>query len=210
MQALRTIRHEIQQQLLATPVVARAAAGNMSVADYTRYLTNVWHYASQSSRVIGLAASALVNSHPPLAQYLFHHANEELGHDAWAAADLAHLGMSDAELHASRPTFHCEAMIAYEFYLARGPKPVALFAWLYVLESMGDDLGGKIAQAIAQDEHMAGALRFLAGHGEADVAHTADLTAMIEQHIHGSDMDEVVHAAGVVRDLYVGLFQDIG
>ena len=88
--------------------------------------------------MIGLAGTRCVLSHPPLAQYLLHHAQEELGHDQWALQDLAALGVSEAKARKSRPVPACAAMVGFEYYIAGYGNPVALFGWLYVLEAMAN------------------------------------------------------------------------
>ena len=43
-------------------------------------------------------------------------------------------------------------------------NPVGLFGWLYVLEAMGDDLGGMVAKALGNALQLDSGLKFLAGH----------------------------------------------
>jgi pyrroloquinoline quinone (PQQ) biosynthesis protein C len=134
-----------------------------------------------------------------------------MGHELWALADLKALGVDEATVYASRPVPACSSMIAFEYYTAGRQNPIGLFGWLYVLESMGDDLGGPIASAL---QHVIGAdaagVKFLAGHGVADQEHTADLTRVISQYITDpEDVAEVNYVADVVADLYVRMFQQI-
>ena len=209
MQYLSSVRQRVLEGITATPIVANVLSGDADRQAYTRYLTNVWHYAQHSSIVIGLAGSRCVTGHPELATYLLHHAQEELGHDQWALDDLAALGVQEEEVRASRPVVSCAAMIGYEYYVAGVANPVGLFGWLYVLEAMGDDLGGMAAKALGGALNLEQGLKFLAGHGEADVEHTRDIIAQIEQHIDGPDLADVQHVADVVADLYVRMFQEL-
>ncbi|MCB1043549.1 MAG: iron-containing redox enzyme family protein [Acidobacteria bacterium] len=210
MDRLLRLRAATVEGISKTHIAQAARAGTLSKRMYGRYLLNVWHYAQHSSVVIGLAGSRAVQCLPPLADYLFHHAQEEMGHDAWVFEDLINLGMSEDEIRASKPTTHCAAMVGYEYFMALVANPISIFGWLYVLEAMGDDLGQEIAQHLARNPVTAQSIKFVAGHGEADVAHTADLTNMIQSHITGSDLEDVVHAAEVIKDLYIGLFRDCG
>jgi len=208
MELLTALRRETEQGIRKTPIAQAAFDGSLTADDYARYLLNVWHYALHSSKVIGLAGSRAVNSHPELAEYLFHHAQEELGHDAWVLEDMTHLGWSSAKVMATRATPKCAAMIGYEYYLAGTANPVSLFGWLYILEAMGDDLGKEVAMRIAQNPKFKNSIKFIRGHGVADEAHTEDLTRMISTHIKGRDMDDVVHVAEVVKMLYVGMLNE--
>ncbi|MDH3714855.1 MAG: iron-containing redox enzyme family protein [Gammaproteobacteria bacterium] len=209
MQYLTTVRKRVLDGITATPIVASVLSGDADPQAYARYLTNVWHYAQHSSTVIGLAGSRCVAQHPCLAEYLLHHAQEELGHERWALDDLAVLGVTPESVRASRPVISCAAMIGYEYYVAGVANPVGLFGWLYVLEAMGDDLGGMVAKAIGGALQLDSGLKFLAGHGEADVEHTRDIVEQIDKHVGNEDLPDVHHVADVVADLYVRMFHEL-
>lgn len=210
MDYLLNIRQQVLEGITHSSAVAPVLAGKPSPEIYQRYLINVWHYARHSSAVIALAGSRCVQSHPELADYLMHHGREELGHDAWALTDLAALGVSEEAVRASRPSPACAAMIGFEYFTAGHANPVGIFGWLYVLEAMGEDLGATVSARLREGLGLQKGVKFVEGHGEADVDHTRDLTEQISQHIHGSDLDDVHHVADVVGALYVQMFQQIG
>lgn len=209
MEYLNKVREESRDALAHVAWIADAIAGKPDAKLYARYLTNVWHYAQHSATVIGLAGSRCVLSHPPLAQYLLRHALEELGHDQWALDDLRTLGISEADVRKTRPVPACAAMIGYEYYVAGYGNPVGLFGWLYVLEAMGDDLGHIVANGFKEGLTLSDGVKFLAGHGEADVEHTRDIIEQIEKHIKDTDLEEVHHVATVISDIYIRMFHEI-
>lgn len=209
MEYLEKVRADVREALTGMELIADAIAGRGDPKFYARYLTNVWHYAQHSATVIGLAGTRCVLSHPPLAQYLLHHALEELGHEQWALDDLKALGVTEAEVRKTRPVPACASMIGYEYYIAGHANPVALFGWLYVLEAMGDDLGHIVAEGFTEGLDLPGGVKFLAGHGEADEEHTRDIIEQIETNIEGADLDDVHHVADVVADIYTRMFQEI-
>ena len=209
MEYLEKLRTKVRNGIMAQSGVAAALSENADPKIYARYLENVWHYAQHSSTVIGLAGTRCVLSHPPLAQYLLHHAQEELGHDQWALQDLAALGVSESNARKSRPVPACAAMVGFEYYIAGYGNPVALFGWLYVLEAMGDDLGQIVADSVSKGLNLPDGVKFLAGHGDADVEHTVEIIENIKTHIKGEDLDDVHHVADVVSDLYVRMFAEI-
>jgi pyrroloquinoline quinone (PQQ) biosynthesis protein C len=182
--------------------------GQLSKPQYAAYLIDVFHYATHSSRVIGAAGSGLVNSHPRLAQYLFHHAQEELGHEEWARSDLRDLGWSDERISSSNPSEACLQMLALEFYYAFHANPVGLFGWLFTLESLGGDVGGNIARAIDACLKLKGkATYFLSGHGEADLHHSKDLEALIDAHVIGTaDERDFLQMADASIKAYLAMF----
>lgn len=209
MKELQTLRRQTVQGILESPVLQSMQNGRLDSGYYSRYLLNVWHYALHSSKVISLAGSRLVNSHPQLASYLFHHAEEEMGHDEWVLDDLIALGWTRDQVARTRATPSCAAMVGYEYYLAGTANAASIFGWLFILEAMGDDLGKDIASKLTSIPEFEGAVKFIEGHGEADVAHTQDLTRMIETHISGQDYEDVVHVAEVIKHLYVSMFHEL-
>ncbi len=210
MKSLDDLRTRVREAIAATPAVAAVLEGRADPAVYRRYLENVWHYAQHSAIVIGTAGARCVATHPRLADYLLRHAQEELGHDAWALQDLAALGLSEAEVRRSRPVPACAAMIGYEYYLAAHANPVGLFGWLFVLEAMGDDLGHLVASHVRAALGKPEGVKFVEGHGEADAHHTVEIVEQIEKNVGVSDMPDVFHAAEVVGSLYTRMFQEIG
>lgn len=208
MSHLIAARRDLLAGIQATPAVRSLFGGRPNPEGYKAYLINVWHYARHSATVIGLAGARCVSAHPALANYLFHHAREELGHERWAVEDLATLGVTEADLAVSKPLPSCAAMIGYEYYIAAHANPVGLFGWLYMLEAMGEDLGPLISAQLSKSFNSAG-IRFVRAHGEADELHTRDLTQQIAAHIEPRDMADVNHVADVVGQLYLGIFQQL-
>lgn len=212
MQDLMEVRQYVNDELNSTWMVRELLARRFELDAYRRYLVNVRYYAQFSPVLMALGASRCVSTHPELAGYLLQHAGEEQGHDAWALRDLRELGVEEAEALATRPVPACSALVGYTHFLAGHANPVALFGWMYVLEAVGNDLGTlagtQLAEALGD---RSSAVRFVAGHGLADVDHTAEITTQIERHVTDpGDHAEVVYAAHVVADLYLRMFREIG
>ena len=200
----------VRENLLGLEAVGKVLGGSSDPTFYTRYLENIWHYAQHSATVIGLAGSRCVLTHPKLADYLLHHALEELGHEQWALDDLAALNVAKENVMAWRPVPACASMIGLEYYVAGHSNPVGLFGWLFVLEAMGDDLGHVASEAIKKGLNLPDGVKFLSGHGEADKDHTKEIIDQIEHNVTGQDLDEVHFIADVMGDLYVRMFAEIG
>lgn len=212
MEKLNHIRRQVAQGLQESAAIKPIIEGNGDKAVYGQYLINVYKYAQYSAKVIALAAARCMKDHPELGKYLLHHSEEEEGHDKWALEDLAELGISKKEADKAFPVPSCSAMIGYVHYLALEANPVSLFGWLFVLESMGDDLGGTMANLLDKNLKLEGkALRFVKGHGVNDVEHTCDIVEQLQSNVtNQDDMREIEHAAEVIGDLYVRLFNEVG
>lgn len=192
---LRKMQADFADRLRNTRIVRAIHANELSKAQYAAYMADVYIYACHSSQVIGHAASRLVLSHPPLADYLFHHAQEEMGHERWAASDLRDLGKTDEDIAAIEPSSPCLRMLGLEYLYAFHDNPVGLFGWMFVLESLGGSVGGDIAKALDQALALEGkATYFLRGHGEADTHHSEDLFRVISENIT-SDTDKAAFQA---------------
>lgn len=181
---LRSLQDEVTYHLMSKAIIQHLMRGQLSLQQYRKYMSDVYCYAQHSAQVISLAGSRLVLTHPLLAQYLFHHAGEELGHDEWAASDLRDLGWSETDIEKAIPSSPCARMIGLEYYYAAHANPVGLFGWMFVLESLGGRVGGSIAKAIDQALKLDGkGIYFLRGHGDADAHHSDDLYRIISENI---------------------------
>jgi pyrroloquinoline quinone (PQQ) biosynthesis protein C len=210
---LLEVRKRVLADLTSAKGVRALLSGRLEREAYVRYLVNARHYAQYSPRVMALAAARCMGTHPELATYLLHHADEEQGHDRWALQDLRDLGVSEAEALAARPVPSCAAMVGYVHYVAAFANPVGLFGWMYVLEAVGDDFGTLAGKALGAAVGAGGSeppIRFVARHGVADAGHTRELADQIRSHVRGADQADVRHVADVVADLYVRMFREIG
>ena len=211
MEYLIKVRQQVVAGLQQTPFVSQGLQGHPKREHYVRYLTNVWHYAQHSACVIGMAgANCVRRQHTELADYLLHHAREELGHEQWALDDLRALGEDPSEVVHTRPVPACAAMVGFEYYTAMHANPVGLFGWLYVLEAIGDDLGHIFGDRMAEAFDAPDCVKFLKGHGDADEQHTRDLTQQITNNVRDADRPDMYHVADVIADLYVRMFREIG
>ncbi|MGF6289646.1 iron-containing redox enzyme family protein [Paraburkholderia youngii] len=185
---LRNLQDQAVSQLTATRMVHDVLASRFCKAQYIRYMLDVYCYALHSSQVIATAGARLALSNPPLADYLFSHAREELGHDRWAHSDLVDLGLQPDAISSVEPSAACLRMIGLEYLYAAHLNPVGLFGWLYVLESLGGKIGGQLAAIVDETLRLEGkALYFLKGHADADAHHSEDLFRIISDHVNSED-----------------------
>ena len=211
MQTFEAFREENIRRIKSTTMLQTILEGRPDKHHYAGYLLNVYHYAQHSPAVISLAGSRCIQSHPELGRYLFRHAAEEIGHEHWALSDLKDLGMREEQINSMRPTSSCMSMIALEYYVAGTWNPVALFGWLYALESLGDAMGTILSQSLGQGLQLEGkGVYFLEGHGEADHHHTLDLKEQIIKHVtRTQDRDDIFYIAQISSDLYARMIEEV-
>ncbi len=212
MKKLHDVRKGVHDELVSTRLIRDILDGKPDLAAYARYLMNVRYYAQFSPVVMALGASRCVATHPELAGYLLQHADEEKGHDAWALADLEDLGVTRKEALAARPVDSCQALVGYVHFLAGHDRAIGLFGWMFVLEAVGNDLGGIAGQKLGEGLGEArSAVRFVAGHGVADTDHTREIIEQIDRYVTTpEDQSAVLRASEVVAGLYVRMFREFG
>jgi pyrroloquinoline quinone (PQQ) biosynthesis protein C len=186
------MQDDAAKQLLARPLSQAVVRGELRKAEYVNYMSDVYCYALHSSQVIAIAGARLTLSHPAMAQYLYQHAAEELGHDKWARSDLLDLGLTSEQITKVRPSSACLRMIGLEYLYAAHENAVGLFGWMFVLESLGAKVGGGLAAAVDKTLKLNGkGMYFLNGHAEADAHHAEDLYRVITENL-SSDEDRAV------------------
>lgn len=202
---LEMIQKAACERVMKSLLVRAIIEAKVTREQYRSYMVDVYHYACHSSQVIGMAAVRLVTSHPEMATYLFRHAEEELGHDKWAASDLRDLGMSDQQIATSHPSNACLEMLGLEYLYAGHFNPVGLFGWMFTLESLGAQVASQVAKKLNETLSLGGrGLYFLTGHGEADKDHSADLTRVISVEVKSAeDIAVFQRMARISCDSYV-------
>jgi pyrroloquinoline quinone (PQQ) biosynthesis protein C len=212
MERLSVLRQLVAHELQDTRLFKALFTNALDQAAYIRYLQNAYYYARHSPKIMALAASRCMDSHPELAAYLLHHAEEERGHDLWALEDLRDFHIDEAQARSALPVPACAAMVGYIHYVAGFSNPIGVFGWMYILEAVGHDLGSRVASRLKASFGGSGAsVRFVARHGDTDVRHADELAQEIRTHVrHDHDLAEVTHVAEVVADLYPRMFREVG
>jgi hypothetical protein len=115
----------------------------------------------------------------PLAAYLDEHIAEERGHDDWLLDDLAHAGLSRAEVVARIPSPRTAALVGAQYYWVEHEHPVSLLGYLMVLE--GHPLPPALIDEMqARSGLPAAAFRTLREHARLDPGHAGDLDGLLD------------------------------
>lgn len=104
---------------------------------YALYLTQVYHYAYHTPRILALAGANAFNTDTHFMQHLFEHAMEETGHELMALHDLKMLGIEyGAQTMHGLPRMlpATETMIGYVKYLATSETPYRVMGYSYWIE----------------------------------------------------------------------------
>lgn len=120
-----------------------------------------------------LVQEAIDHSEGELRDYLVRHIEEERGHAAWLADDLAELGLTDWERSCA-----AVACAGSQYYWIKHVHPAAILGYMAVLEGYPMPL-----DIVAELESIHGKkpCRTLRYHAENDIEHRIDLFNMINR-----------------------------
>jgi hypothetical protein len=109
-----------------------------------------------------------------LADYLGEHIDEERDHDEWLLDDLETIGVDRAATLARPPSPTVASAVGAQYYWILHYHPVALLAWIGVLEGYPPSTA-LIDELAARTGYGPEAFRTLAAHAELDVGHGDEL-----------------------------------
>jgi hypothetical protein len=115
----------------------------------------------------------------PLATYLAEHVEEERGHDEWLLADLAHAGLTRADVLARIPSPRTAALVGAQYYWIQHEHPVSILGYLMVVEGHALD-PALIDQMQERSGLPAAAFRTAREHARLDLAHAGELAQILD------------------------------
>jgi pyrroloquinoline quinone (PQQ) biosynthesis protein C len=208
--ALLDIAKDAVHRLDSHHVGGQLVQGTLPHSLYVAYLTHVVRQIRESAPMLQTAARNFERQGRPVLAALFgSKAHEEDGHDQWALADLAVLGVSRDALETAPLSRAVNAYVAWAAYCAH-QAPVGVLGVAWVLEWFGYARAGRAAENLVAHSgipRIESAVTFLRGHGDADRHHIEALAAAFD---HVTDPDEMVLvrlSARVTTTLYLSLFE---
>lgn len=115
-----------------------------------------------------------------LSIYLHAHIEEELAHADWVLQDLELIGRPRADTLARVPPATIAALVGAQYYWIHHCHPVALLAYIAVLEQRVTPLP-ELAHFMAASRFPAAAFRTLREHAELDPTHVSELYELIDR-----------------------------
>ena len=186
------------------PIAGQLMQGTLPAAMYVRYLAQVRRQIWGSAPMLQQAGCRLrAMGREELARLFLRKAGEEDGHDAWALSDIEQLGFLPSAVERECSFAAVDAYLAWTSYCVQ-LSPVAVLGVAWVLEWFGLCRAGVAADAMArhsQIPQIAGALRFLRGHADADGAHVQALGEALHQIAAPSEAEAVLLSARVTANL---------
>jgi pyrroloquinoline quinone (PQQ) biosynthesis protein C len=186
-----------RRQLLDTPIIHGALAGQVSVPSYLAFLREAYHHVRHTVPLLKAMKAALPAHHRWLEAALDEYIEEEAGHDEWILDDIAACGGDAEAVRHGRPSPATELMVAYAYDTVQRGNPLGFFGMVHVLE------GTSVSLALLAADHGFSSLR---SHGMLDREHTAHFELLMDRISAGEDQQAIVHAARMFYGLYRGVF----
>jgi pyrroloquinoline quinone (PQQ) biosynthesis protein C len=193
----------------AHPVARTLFDGTITAERYAVYLEQTQHYVSSARELLCASGARLLagGHHPLLARLLLEKADEESGHDEWARADRAALGLDRIE---SGPNVAVQAYVSTHRFEAEMGSGVAFLGTAYLLETLSARRAASTVRNLLsrrQIPGIEGAVKFLRAHGEADLEHIARLDSILRSLAEPEDGEAILRSARRTRQFFPGFFE---
>lgn len=197
-------------QLNAVPLITRAMGGDVTRAEYLRFLGEAYHHVSHTVPLL-MACGARV---PPrlgwLRDAMAHYIAEESGHEQWILDDIAAAGGDAEAVRTGTPLPATELMVSYAYDTIARRNPAGFLGMVYVLEGTSTQLALRAARAIRERLGLPPtAFSYLESHGSVDLEHVQFLAGLLDRLDGAGERAAVVHAANMFFHLYADIFRTI-
>jgi pyrroloquinoline quinone (PQQ) biosynthesis protein C len=202
---------EQRDYLLASPIIQRALAGDITRELYVAFLTQAYHHVRHTVPLMMAAGARIPERLGWLQHEILHYLDEEEGHDQWILDDIEAAGGSRAVAAKSQPDLAIDAMVAFAYDMIARRNPVGFFGMVHVLE------GTSVALALRAADRIQAALAlpnraftYLRSHGTLDQQHVQHLAGILNRLDCGEDREAVVRCAQSIYWLYANMFRRLG
>jgi pyrroloquinoline quinone (PQQ) biosynthesis protein C len=199
---------EQREYLLASPVIRRALAGDITRDLYIAFLTQAYHHVRHTVPLMMAVGSRIPGHLAWLQHEILHYLEEEAGHEQWILSDIGFAGGDAAAAAKSQPDLATEAMIAFAYDMVSRRNPVGFFGMVYVLE------GTSVALALRAADRIQAALAlpnraftYLRSHGTLDQQHVHHLAGILNRLDRDEDREAVQRCAQAIYWLYANMFR---
>jgi pyrroloquinoline quinone (PQQ) biosynthesis protein C len=207
---LKTATASERDALLGSPILARAASGDIDRDTYIRFLTEAYHHVSQTVPLLMGCGARIPAQKEWLRVAVAEYIEEETGHEEWILDDLAACGANAEAVRNGSPSLPTELMVAYAWDTVQRRNPIGFFGMVLVLEGTSIALALQAADAIqAQLELPNTAFRYLRSHGIADQKHMGFFETLMNRVEDPDDEAAIIHVARVMYHLYGEIFRSL-
>jgi len=213
MSFFQTLQDGTQTQrasLLAAPLIQRALAGRITLAEYAAFLNQAYHHVRHTVPLLMATGARLPDRYGWLRTAVAEYIEEETGHEEWILNDLAACGFDRAAARASRPAAATELMVSYAYDTIARVNPLGFFGMVHVLEGTSIRIADRAADSIRETLGLPKkAFSYLYSHGALDLEHVKFFEDLINRVEDPVDQADIVHAARMFYRLYGDIFRSL-
>lgn len=196
-------------QLMSTPIVTDALAGEVTRSQYLRFLTRAYHHVRHTPSLLMACGARLSIDRAWLRKAVAHYIDEEIGHDEWILQDIAVAGGDAEAVRDSEPDLDTDTMVAYAYDIVMRRNPVGLFGMVFVLEGTSVALAVNVADVLEGALALpANAFTYLRSHGELDAGHLREFARIVDR-LDDEDRASVEVSAKRFFQLYANVLRGI-
>lgn len=199
-----------RQYLLESPILVACQRGDISLNQYTAFLTQAYHHVKHTLPLLMACGSRLPERHEWLREAVAEYIEEETGHQEWILNDLAACDVDKEQVRHGQPAVETELMVAYAYDLIHRVNPVGFFGMVQVLEGTSVNLATPLAQIIQDQLGLPDtAFSYLTSHGSLDQEHIQFFRGLMDRIEDPEEQALIIHSARVFYRLYADIFRSL-
>lgn len=207
---LQTATATERKHLFSTPIITRALAGEITLAEYAAFLGQAYHHVKHTVPLLMATGSRLPQEREWLRQAVAEYIDEEIGHEQWILNDIAACGYDRERARSSQPSPATELMVAYAYDTIQRINPVGFFGMVQVLEGTSIALATRAADQIQQSLDLPDeAFSYLRSHGTLDLEHIKFFENLMNRIDDPAEQQPIIHCARMFYRLYGDIFRTL-
>jgi len=200
-----------RQQLFSVPIIAKALAGEIELAEYVDFLTQAYHHVKHTVPLLMATGARLPESYEWLRVAVAEYIEEETGHQEWILNDIAACGFDKEAVRRSQPDFATELMVSHAWDTVSRVNPLGFFGMVQVLEGTSISLAEQAADRIRATLGLSKkAFSYLYSHGALDQDHVKFFEGLMNRIEDPQDQAQIIHSARNFYRLYGNIFRALG
>ncbi|WP_218312445.1 TenA family transcriptional regulator [Alteromonas antoniana] len=196
--------------LTESPIIKQCFTGDISLSDYTAFLTQAYHHVKHTVPLLMATGASLPEAKEWLREAVGEYIEEEMGHQEWILNDLAACGEDKEQVRRSQPAAATELMVAYAYDCIHRKNPLCFFGMVFVLEgtsiALADNAAASIKDALSLSPK---AFSYLRSHGSLDQEHIVFFEGLMNRIEDKEEQDIIIHSAKMFFQLYANIFRTL-
>ena len=202
---------EQRDYLLASPIIQKCFAADITNDDYIAFLSQAFHHVKHTVPLLMAVGTRLNDKQEWIREAVAEYIEEEIGHQEWILNDIEACGGNKEQVRHSQPAFETEMMVAYAYDLVNRVNPLGFFGMVHVLEgtsvAVADNAADAIQNALGLPKN---AFSYLRSHGSIDIEHVKFFEDLMNKIEDKDTQDLIVNSAKKFFRLYADIFRNLG